>query len=119
MARAILIYEWEKLASISHYDVRELAKLCQLSVRQLERDFRRQYACTPRNWLNEQRLKIAGQLLLSGRSIKVVASELGFKQTSHFCRHFKLRHKQTPTQFLVLNTAQNSCRPQITDVVGR
>jgi AraC family transcriptional regulator len=94
------IDDWERLAPNARYDARELAKLCNVSVRQLQRDFRRQFAMCPQNWLNEQRLKAAQSLLLSGHPVKVVALELGFKQTSHFCRQFKSYHHQTPSNFV-------------------
>jgi AraC-like DNA-binding protein len=90
---------WERLAEAARYDAKELAKLCHLSVRQLERDFRRDLGRTPQDWLNEQRIKAAQPLLLSGQPVKVVALELGFKQVSHFCRQFKSMHKLTPSQF--------------------
>jgi transcriptional regulator GlxA family with amidase domain len=35
-----LLERWEQLAGAARYDAKELAKLCNLSVRQLERDFR-------------------------------------------------------------------------------
>lgn len=110
------INDWKGLAATARYDVNELAKLCQRSVRQLQRDFRRQFACAPQTWLNEERLKAARSLLLSGQPIKTVAWELGFKQSSHFCRQFKTYHKLTPSQFIdvnfngVMSSADNMCR---------
>ena len=98
MARASL-EQWEQLARAARYDTKELARLCHLSVRQLERDFRRDLERSPQDWLNEQRVKAAQQLLLSGQPVKVVAFELGFKQPSHFCRQFKLFNNLTPSQF--------------------
>jgi transcriptional regulator GlxA family with amidase domain len=91
---------WEDLAVAAHYDARELAKLCHLSVRQLERDFRHDLGRSPQDWLNGQRLKTAQQLLLSGQPVKKVALELGFKQVSHFCRQFKSLNNVTPSQFV-------------------
>ena len=90
----------EDLATRAHFDAKELAKLCKLSVRQLQRDFRRQKGCTPQNWLNGQRLMVAQRLLQSGEPVKKVALDLGFKQSSHFCRQFKMRHNLTPAQFV-------------------
>jgi AraC-like DNA-binding protein len=109
---------WEGLAGTAHYDAKELAKLCNLSVRQLERDFRRVLGCSPQGWLNEQRIKAAQQLLLSGQPVKVVALELGFKQSSHFCRQFKLQFHLTPSQFTA-QAKQTSCRLQAIDVGNR
>jgi AraC-like DNA-binding protein len=90
---------WEQLAAAANYDARELAKLRRLSIRQLQRDFRQNFGRTPQDWLNEQRIKAAQRLLLSGQPVKVVALELGFKQLSHFCRQFKIQQNLTPSQF--------------------
>jgi transcriptional regulator GlxA family with amidase domain len=105
MAKALL-ERWEDLAGIARYDAKELAKLCNLSVRQLERDFRRYMGRPPQDWLNEQRIKAAQQLLLSDLPVKAVALELGFKQVSHFCRQFKSFNHLTPSQFA--NPAQTA-----------
>ncbi|MGB7748310.1 MAG: helix-turn-helix domain-containing protein [Verrucomicrobiia bacterium] len=98
MAKALL-ERWEQLAGTACYDAKELAKICHLSVRQLERDFRHLLARSPQDWLNKQRIKAAQQLLRSDLPVKVVALELGFKQASHFCRQFKSFHHLTPSQF--------------------
>jgi AraC-like DNA-binding protein len=90
----------EKMAAAACYDGKELAKMSKISVRQLQRIFRRQYGLSPQAWLDEQRLKISQKLLLSGRSVKMVALELRFKQVSHFCRRFKTYHHLTPSQFI-------------------
>ena len=89
----------EDLAAQAGFDAKELAKLCKLSVRQLQRDFRRQKGCTPQNWLNHLRLMAAERMLQSGEPVKKVAFNLGFKQSSHFCRQFKMYHNLTPAQF--------------------
>jgi AraC family transcriptional regulator len=116
MAKALLD-RMEYLAGTARYDAKELAKLCHLSVRQLERDFRHHFGRTPQDWLNEQRIKGARQLLLSGVPVKWAAYEMGFKQPSHFCRQFKELHNMTPSEFM-LAQAQTSeeCRSQISDV---
>ena len=103
MAKALL-ERWEQLAGTARYDAKALAKLCNLSDRQLERDFHRLLDRSPQDWLNEQRIKAAQQLLLSGQPvIKVVALDLGFKQVSHFCRQFKNQTQLTPTEFASQN----------------
>jgi AraC-like DNA-binding protein len=101
MAR-ILNNDWEQLAPLARFDAGELAGLCGISLRQLQRDFQRQLAQAPQEWLNEQRLKTATRMLLTGQPVKVVAWELGYKQPSHFCRQFKDYHQLTPKQFVAL-----------------
>ncbi|HXT10525.1 MAG TPA: helix-turn-helix transcriptional regulator [Candidatus Angelobacter sp.] len=108
--------QWEALAKASHYDANELARLCGISTRQLQRRFHRSFHCSPQHWLNERRLFAAQRLLLSGDSVKKVALDLGFKQPSHFCRQFKCRTKMTPSQFAISHMAK--CRFQITGVVA-
>ena len=98
---------WMRLAEAARYDARELAKLCHLSVRQLERDFRRDLGYTPQSWLDEQRIKAAQMPLLSGQPVKMVAMKLGFKQVSHFCRRFKSQFNLTPSQFVAQSLSEN------------
>jgi len=115
----LFLTDWkrEDLAQAAHYDANELAKLCGVSTRQLQRYFRRNFHHTPQHWLNERRLAAAQSLLLSGDSVKKVALDLGFKQPSHFCRQFKNRNHMTPSQFAVSQNAK--CRSGITDVAER
>jgi len=107
--------KWEELAEAARYDANELAGLCGISARQLQRHFRRNFHRSPQNWLNERRLLAAQDLLRSGESVKKVALDLGFKQPSHFCRQFKNRNKMTPSQFACSHILER--RSEITDVV--
>jgi len=81
--------DWKILAAMAKFRTRELAVLTGISGRQLQRIFHRQFSRTPQQWLNEQMVLAAQQLLLNGHPVKSVAFELGFKQASHFCRQFK------------------------------
>ena len=92
----------EELAPTALYDAKELARLCGWSSRQLQREFRRRLGRTPQAWLNERRIIASRELLLSGTPVKVVAIELGFKQTSHFCRLFKSFSRMTPSEFVLM-----------------
>jgi AraC-like DNA-binding protein len=120
MARTLASRQrWEELAEAAHFNAKELARLCQVSTRQLQRDFRRCLGRSPQDWLNERRILAARELLLAGQSIKWVAFELGFKQPSHFCRQFKRFNHVTASGF-VLSEALNSraCRSEIVSVVA-
>jgi len=110
-------WNWEELAPAAHYNAQELAKLCGISTRQLQRHFRFRFCCSPQSWLNHRRLLVAEELLLSGDSVKKVALDLGFKQPSHFCRVFKTWNHMPPSQFAVIQHVK--CRPGITDVAVR
>jgi len=113
------IQDWPKRARAAKWCAVMLAENCGVSLRQLQRHFRRQFGRTPQDWLNEQRLKAAPPKLLSGSPVKVVASKLGFKQSSHFCREFKAYHKLTPSEFVALSLMPGDCRPKITNVAAR
>jgi len=108
---------WVALAEEAQYKAKTLAALCNVSSRQLQREFKRQLGRPPQDWLDEQRIIVAGSLLLSGNPIKKVASELGFKQSSHFCRQFKSKNKMTPSEFVLFHLQRiDACRSQITNV---
>ena len=123
MAQLLLIKEpWEVLAQKAHHNANELARLCGVSTRQLQRHFRRNFHCSPQAWLNQRRLLLAQLLLLKGDSVKKVALDLGFKQTSHFCRQFKSHNNMTPSEFTfsqAMSLMANNGRLQITTVVDR
>ena len=97
--------QWEKLAPTALYKAKNLARLCRLSSRQLQREFRRFLERSPQDWLNEQRIIAAEKMLLAGIPVKVVALELNFKQASHFCRHFKSWRTMTPSEFVLKHRA--------------
>lgn len=83
------VQEWETLAQSSHYRANELASLCQVSLRTLQRHFRSEYGLTVSGWLREVRLREAYGRLIGGATVKEVAFDLGYKQLSHFSRDFK------------------------------
>lgn len=96
----IPLEEWHALAKIARYNANEFARQLHLSTRQLQRVCRLRVGRSPQEWLNEQRIASAKDLLLSGNlSVREVAFGLGFKEVSHFCRQFKLRSHSTPSEF--------------------
>jgi AraC-like DNA-binding protein len=93
------IDDWIALASQAGFDIRELAFRCHVSVRQIERYFKRSFQVSPELWLKHVRLQQAQLLLIQGRSVKEVAHSLAFRQVSHFCREFKRFTGSTPSRF--------------------
>lgn len=90
--------DWEGLAVQAGYDVGRLALIIGRSKRHLQRIIRKQFGCSPQEWLDQERLTRAPALLWSGMPVWAVARDLGFKQVPHFCRRFKGLHKLTPSQ---------------------
>lgn len=89
------------MAEKSSYSAPAISKKLQISPRQLRRYAQASLGRSPQDWLNEQRLTRAGQMLKKVRMVKTVAFQLGFKQVSHFSREFKLQYGVSPTGFLV------------------
>lgn len=82
------------------YKPSQLAALCGVSVRQLERDCRRLFGCGPRQWLKQQRLARAREALLAKRHVGRAARALGYSHATNFSRDFTRAFGQTPGQFL-------------------
>ena len=83
---------WFRMAKESGYNIRIMAKQMRLSRWQLRRHTQRLFGRSPQEWLNQQRLILAADLLREHKSVKVVAGMLGFAQRSHFSRKFKHHH---------------------------
>ncbi len=70
-------------------EVPELAAMVSMSVKQLERKFKKEYGTLPMKYINRIRLDAACQLLVKTRlPISKVAMETGFYDSSHFANQF-------------------------------
>ena len=99
-SRLQYVHDWETLAAEAGFRPSELADLCQISLRTLERHFQKHYSCTVSKWLRELRLKHAYAGLLEGKAVKEVAYDTGYKQMSHFSRDFKSYYGIPPSLLL-------------------
>ncbi|MCH6257827.1 helix-turn-helix transcriptional regulator [Puniceicoccaceae bacterium K14] len=106
------LFNLPEIAAEAGYNVNKVAESFDITVRQLQRDFKKNLGRTPQDWLNEQRMIAAYQLLQESRSVKEVAFELGFKQVSHFCRKIKTTYGMTPSEIRVSSFPSS---PQITN----
>lgn len=90
----------ERLAELgSSPSLRELAELCQISVRQLTRGFRVSRYCSIGEYLTRIRIEQARQLLMTAASIKAVALSLGFTTPANFSTAFRRAVGETPGQW--------------------
>jgi AraC family transcriptional regulator len=79
--------------------LRELADICGLSVRQLTRGFRVSRGCSIGDYLEQRRMEHSKRLLMQGEAVKGVAFALGFRSPSSFTFAFRRAVGMSPTQF--------------------
>lgn len=110
MSRTIDVARMSKIAADTGYNVNRIAERFDITVRQLQRNFKASLGRTPQDWLNEQRMKAAYRLLKNSESVKEVAFELGFKQVSHFCRAVKNTYGKTPSELKAVVQGESELR---------
>lgn len=67
--------------------------------------FRKEMGLTVTDYINEQKLRIAYELLLLGEmSLADVASHMGYENYNYFCRLFKRYYEMPPSQLLETRT---------------
>ena len=97
--RLTQIADWERVALEARFQPSEMAALCWISLRQLERHFAKQFQQTPRAWTRELRCRPARELIVKGWSNKAVTFELYFSNESHLCHEFSSHYGQPPQAF--------------------
>src|SRR4051812_41412014 len=76
--------QWETLALNAHFRASKLARLCNVSLRTLQRHFAKHYGITIGQWLTTIRMHHAYSRLKQAQSVKEVAMDLGYTQVSNF-----------------------------------
>ena len=84
----------------SSISIVELASLTGRSLSTFKRDFETQFNDTPANFIKERKLGKALELLQSTElSVSEICYEVGFQDTSHFTKTFKLKFNQSPSEY--------------------
>jgi len=86
-------------------DIDSLCKQACMSRSKLYLEFKKQLACSPSEYLQQQRLKIAAEALQAGKKISEVCYAVGFNDLSHFSRRFTQFFGCSPRQFRSKHTA--------------
>lgn len=82
------------------FTIRDLALEFNLSPSYLQRLFKHQTGVCMGEWLNEQRLQRAAQLLANSyMSVKEIAHTIGYEHASSFIRAFERRFTQAPARY--------------------
>ncbi len=83
-----------------HLNIQSLARMCGLSVYQLEQRMKRLFGLTAGQFIIKTRIQVACDVLRStDASIVKVALDTGFSDQSAFTRQFKVTTGMTPTQY--------------------
>ena len=77
----------------------ELAKHCNMSVRQLTRGFKVSRGCSIGDYVEQRRMETARRLLVDGESVKTIAFAMGFSSPSSFTYAFRRAVGISPSQF--------------------
>lgn len=86
----------EKYA-ISDLNINDFAVLSGRSVSTFNREFKKIYDTSPKQWLIEKRLSHAYELLVNKEwSVTDTANEVGYENISHFIESFKKKYNKTP-----------------------
>lgn len=96
------ITNWQELAHRSNYNAHALARLCDVSLRQLERFTREVYGKTPHASMREMRMQRARELMCDRTPVKAVAISLSYKNTAHFSNDFKQFYGVAPSHYAVV-----------------
>ncbi|MBI4324332.1 MAG: helix-turn-helix transcriptional regulator [Chloroflexi bacterium] len=99
ITRISRVRHWESLARQARYRDRELARLCKVSLRQLQRHFQEVFGLKLHGWLSELRQCDALRILEEEKTVKEVAFQLGYTFAQHFSRDFKRFHGLTPSAY--------------------
>ncbi|KKI89838.1 hypothetical protein WQ54_22055 [Bacillus sp. SA1-12] len=77
----------------------ELADLCGYHPTYFASLFRETTGCSPKQYLIQERIRKAKQLLLEVKTIEEVSIKLGYTSLHYFCRNFKSETGLTPTEY--------------------
>jgi transcriptional regulator GlxA family with amidase domain len=93
------IVDWRAVAVECGFQVKSLAKKFEVSDRTVRRHFEKRFGMTAKAWMDRERIVLATERVLKGEAVKVVATELHFKQRSNFSDYFKRHTGEPPTHY--------------------
>lgn len=80
----------------SHFPISQLADKVKLPEKRLKAVFKQLYGLGLYAYLRQVRMEKAKELLLEGKSIKVIIHVIGFENESNFCKAFRKAFKESP-----------------------
>lgn len=79
-----------------HYNIDELSKKVKLPAKKLKSIFKYVFGVGMYTYLKEKRMQRAKAMMLEGKSIKLIAPEIGYETESNFCKAFRKTFQDTP-----------------------
>lgn len=93
-------YEYIKDSLDVNFTLDELALNSNLSKYHFLRVFKKEFGLTPHNFIINQRVNKAYELIQKGTKISHACLEVGFNDQSHFTRNFKKLYGYTPSKLV-------------------
>ena len=90
-----------------HLNIDELCRHACMSRSKLYIEFKKQLGCTPSEYLQQSRLKLAAEELRMGKTVTEVCYNVGFTDLSHFSRRFVRFFGCPPSQFATQKIVEN------------
>lgn len=85
----------------SNLQIEQYAKLCYMSLSSFNREFKKKFNDSPKNYILLKRIEKAKELLsFTNMSVKEIAFEVGFNDPLYFTRIFKKKTGMSPTNFI-------------------
>jgi AraC-like DNA-binding protein len=83
----------------SHFPISQMAQKVKLPEKRLKAVFKQLYGMGLYAYLRQQRMEKAKELLMEGKSIKVIIYAIGYENESNFCKAFRKVHHESPLQW--------------------
>jgi AraC-like DNA-binding protein len=78
--------------------IADFASLSGRSLSTFNRDFKRKYGTSPKQWLIRHKMSEANKLLTNGSNVTNCALEVGYSNVSHFIKAYKTIYGKTPKE---------------------
>lgn len=89
-------------------EIEQLCRLACMSRSRLYTEFKKQLGCSPGEYQQQQRLKLAADMLKTGKRVTVACYDVGFSDLSHFSRRFTQFFGCSPSQFRAKYITENT-----------
>jgi AraC-like DNA-binding protein len=92
--------QWLRSHIAHHPTASDLAQVVGLSLHYFRQQFQTSFQCSPREWIRQERLHFAADLLLdSDESVQDIAWHCGYQSVSSFSRLFRQQFQVSPRQW--------------------